>query len=685
MPLAPSDLFSIIMVLDPQIAPDAGCVYFRRTQLDRDLDTATGSVWRTRVNEVAQPFTNGRDDRLPRLSPDGTQLAFVGERDGTTRLMLIATGGGEAHALGDAFTKPGSLAWSPDGSHIAVVSIAPHDAVTARSFHDERSGARHIRALPFKSDSDGLLDGRRKQISIVDVSTGVAAQLTAGDYDVGGLAWSPDGRQIVFAASIGRAEDDANGDIHVVTVATGERRMLTAGAGTASNPSWSHDGDSIAFLGHVRGNAFGGRFNTELFIIGAAGGAQRSLSEQIDRTAGDVIIGDMRPAHGAVSPVWSSDDREILVQISDQGACTIRAFAADGSGSRLAAGGERDIFSFSCAPDGTLAIAYSTPTVPAAIAIVSAAGAETQLAEMNAAFLKTRCIAEPRRFRPRAHDGTMLDAWLLPAATNDEQQPLVLQVHGGPHYAYGFSFFFEFHVIAGAGCAVAFGNPRGSQAYGQGYADAITGDWGGIDAGDIHAILDGALELGAFDPARIGVAGGSYGGFMTSWLLGHSKRFAAGVSMRAVNDFVSEVGASDFGWVLESEIQAPSAFADGGRRLFDASPMRSAGEIDAPLLVMHSERDYRCPIDQGEQLFTILRRLGKTRVEFVRFTGDGHELSRAGKPRNRVLRLRAIAHWFIRHLGPGGIPGLAPEAGALFAPIPHEVDVYAAEPKPAAS
>jgi dipeptidyl aminopeptidase/acylaminoacyl peptidase len=266
----------------------------------------------------------------------------------------------------------------------------------------------------------------------------------------------------------------------------------------------------------------------------------------------------------------------------------------------------------------------------------------------------------------------MLDGWLLVPPDAPQPLPLILQVHGGPHAAYGHSFFFEFQVLAGTGCAVAYGNPRGGQSYGHAYADGITGDWGGVDAADVHRILDGALALTSIDKARVGVAGGSYGGFMTTWLLGHSDRFAAGVSMRAVNDFVSEVGAADIGWFLERELKAPANMSDRGRILFERSPMRAAPQIDAPLLVEHSERDYRCPIDQGEQLFTLLRRLGKEQVEFVRFTGDGHELSRGGKPRNRILRLRAIAHWFIRHLAPTGVVAAPNAAGALFAPLRGE-------------
>ncbi len=674
-PLVPSDLFAIVMALDPQIAPNAGAVYFRRTSLDRDADATIGSIWRVIPGSAPQPFTAGRDDRAPRVSPDATRLAFIGDRDGATRLLVMPTGGGEARPIGEPLTKVSAVAWSPDGTRIAVVASAPFDAVSARSYHDEPSGARHIRALPFKSDSDGLLDGRRRHLIIVDVASGTSTPITHGDFDVASPTWSPQGDAIAFAATIDRTEDALVSDIHIVDLATRARRQLTSGDGVASNPSWSHDGTTIAFLGHVRGNDLGGRFNTELFTQPVAGGTPVSLSAALDRTAGDVVIGDMRAAFGAVSPVWGADDREIFVQISDAGTCSVRAFAADGTGVRIVAGGERDIFGFSCAGDGTVAIAYSTPMVPSDLALITSTGGEQRLTELNAALLAARSVIEPQRFRPLAADGTVLDGWLLVPDAAVANAPLVLQVHGGPHTAYGYSFFFEFQMLAGIGCAVAYGNPRGSQAYGQGYADAITGDWGGIDAADVCAILDGALALGSFDTQRIGLAGGSYGGFMTSWLMGHSDRFAAGISMRAVNDFVSEVGASDLGWFLEAEIAAPAVLGDGGRRLFDVSPMRAAANINAPLLIMHSERDFRCPIDQGEQLFTLLRRLGKTQTEFVRFTGDGHELSRGGKPRNRVLRLRAIAQWFIRHLRPTGSDPAPTDAGALFRPLAGEPEL----------
>ena len=673
-PLVPSDILRIVLVSDPQIAPDGSAIYYRRSWQDEGANETRSAIHRVDRNGVDRAFTRGTNDRLPRVAPDGSAVAFVADRDDAARLFVLPLDGGEALELGAGWPKIAALAWSPDASRIALVATAPHDPATARAFHDEKSDARHIRILPFKSDADGLLDGTRKHVFVVDRSGGAPRRLTEGDFDAGPPAWSPYGKQIAFAAHIGGPETGISAaDVCVVDVAGAKLTHVTQALGTASSPVFSGDGRELAYVGHLHGDDGGGRFDEELLIVPVAGGGPRSLSAGLGRTVGDALASDLRSGHASAAPVWTDDDREIIVQISDEGSASLRAFARDGSGTRTLVGGERHVFGFTRAGDGTLAFAVSTPVVPNEIGVIEPYGGERLLTNVNP-WLSGKIVVAPRRYRPRADDGAVLDGWLMaPAQPNEEHPPLVLEVHGGPHAAYGATFFFEFQVLAAQGMAVAYGNPRGSQSYGHAYANAAFGDWGDIDAGDVLRILDGALALGNFDTARIGLAGGSYGGFMTSWLLGHSDRFAAGVSMRAVNDFVSEIGASDIGWFLEREL-ATRYEEDAGQSLFERSPMRFAAAMHAPLLIEHSERDYRCPIDQGEQLFTILRRLGRTETEFVRFADTGHELSRSGKPRSRVLRLRSIANWFVRHLRPAGVAAPSTDAGALFHTLAGEAE-----------
>ena len=647
-----------------------GRVFYVLATLDEPADETRTAIYAVRAGETPERFTSGTSDRMPRPAPDGTRLAFVSERGEGKRVYVASLAGGEAQPVSPAYDAIVALAWSHDARTLAFVATAPHDAAQARIALDERSGARHIRGLPFKSDDDGLLDGRRRHLFTLEPG-GEPVQITSGDFDVHGPAWSPDGAQLAFSAQIGVPEASFLEDVYIVSREGGAPAKVTDSRGAAHWPVFSHDGRQIAYLGHERGDDSGGRFNTELFVRPLSGGAARSLSATVDRSMADDILCDTRG--GAYqAPVWSGDDAEIFVSRSSEGTCAIAAFAYATGAQRIVAGGERDIFAFSLARDGGFAFAFSSPTVPAEIATLEGAGAERVLTDCNA-WLAERSLRVPRRVRPHAADGTELDLWLLDAEPNREGAaggPYVLQVHGGPHAAYGFAFMFEFQMLAAHGIGVGFGNPRGSQSYGEAYADAITGDWGGIDVDDVFALLDGMLANAPVDVTRVGLAGGSYGGFMTTTVLGRSDRFAAGVSMRAVNDFVSEVGASDLGWFLERETAAP--WTDAGAKLFALSPMRTAHRIDVPLLVEHSERDYRCAIDQGEQLFTLLRRLGRKQTEFVRFVGDGHGLSRNGKPRNRVLRLRAIAHWFVRHLRPAAIEAVPENAGALFAPLSTE-------------
>ena len=665
----PSDLLDLAIVSDPQIAPDGSHVLFTRATYDADSNETRTAIWRVAENGDPAPFTAGKHDGGARFSPDGRWVAFVAERGEGKRIYRMPTAGGEAVAISPAYDEVGQIAWAPGSEQIAYIASAGHDAGSARIAVDAVTQARHIRMLPFKSDERGLLDGIRRHLFTLPAGGGEARQLTHGDFEPATPSWSPEGTLIAFSAAIDLPEHSFASDIYTIDLAGATLTRLTHGNGPMMLPSYSRDGREIAFLGHEHGDDAGGRYNFELLCVPAGGGPLRSLSAPVDYPVIDEIVSDLKAGFAGVAPLWSHDDGELFVLLSVEGTCAIAAFTRDGHAHRIVCGGDREISRFSLSDGGTLAFTYSTPVIPGDVAIF-ARGMERRLTNINADWLAAHPVRAPKRLRPRADDGVSLDVWLIePDASVPRPYPLVLEVHGGPHVAYGCAFFLEFQVLASLGFGVAYGNIRGSQSYGAAFANGIEGDWGGRDVRDVLTNLDAVERAGAVDRRRIGVGGGSYGGFMTSWLAASSDRFAAAVSMRAVNEFVSEVGASDLGWFLERELAAP--WSDGGRKLFEGSPMRLAHQIQAPFLVMHSERDYRCPIDQGEQMFTLLRRLGKT-AEFVRFTGNGHDLSRSGSPRNRILRLRAIAHWFIRHLRPAGIELPADCAGALLAPLPGE-------------
>src|SRR5665213_3139654 len=293
-PLVPSDLLRVVLVSEPQISPDGSAVYYRRSWFDRDADEIRGAIRRVARDGADRPFTSGTNDRLLRVAPDG----------------------GAAAALVEDAEKITGVAWSPDAKRIAYVATAPYDAVSARAFHDEKTGARHIRKLPFKSDADGLLDGVRKPLFVIDAADGaVTRQITHGDFDVSGPAWSPDGAKIAFCARLGTADTEsatAVSDVHVVDVAGGELTTLTHSEGPAVAPAYSRDGREIVYVGHRHGDDGGGRFDLELLVTGADGGEPRSLSASLGRTIGDNLAGDLRSGGAASPPVWTAGDREIV-------------------------------------------------------------------------------------------------------------------------------------------------------------------------------------------------------------------------------------------------------------------------------------------------------------------------------------------------------------------------------------
>lgn len=666
--LTPSDFLGLIGVEDPQISPDGRSVVYVRTRHNLDENRTERSLWRIRKAR-SEPFTHGIADRSPRWSTDGTKIAFLRtNEEKETQLLVMPVDGGEPRAIAGPFKRMGAPVWSPDCSRLAFAAAIEMDAAQTTVAFDEKSSARHIVALPYKHDSIGLFDGKRMQIHVATLE-GEVSLVARGAFDAGTPAWSPDGKRLVFVANPGIGERLYANDLYAVHIEGGELQRLTSMDGIFDAPVFSRDGLELAFIGYEDDKVISGARNRQLWCVPAGGGKPRSLTPDRAEYLGDATISDMR-AHDTVVPYWTPDDQAIIVQRSLEGRCDLMAYKRDGSASQILAGGEMAIYAFSGARNGAIVFASTDVGDPGSIAQIEPDGTITRFTNENAAWLESHPPLVPERMRPKAVDGTELDAWFI-RAPGPGPAPLVHAVHGGPHAAYGLTYVFEFQLLAQLGMHVVYGNPRGSQSYGEPYADAIKGKWGELDASDVLAILHAAKERLPVDGDKIALQGGSYGGFMTTWLLGHCKEYVCGVSMRAVNEYITEATVNDIPNFLEDEVGAD--WSDGGRKLFEMSPMRAVDKIDVPLLIMHSERDFRCPIDQGEQLFGRLRALGKT-AEFVRFTGDGHDLSRSGSPRNRLLRYRALSHWLRRYLGLEGSTG---GAGWLFGPVADEQSVEA--------
>ncbi len=644
------DLTRILFVTDPQISPDGRRIAFVVTSMCDERDEYLSNIWIVdAAGGAPRRFTAGpRRDVEPRWSPDGTRLAFLSERAPKDKLQLyvMPADGGEPTKLTALDNSVGGPVWSPDGSRLAFVSAVGGQREPESEEERRKSRpARVITSVKYRFNGEGFVYDRRPHVFVVSASGSTPVQITDGDFIDADPVWAPDGDSLVFASArhAERDDDDAS-DLWRVAAQGGTPQRLTATAGPVMLPAFSPDGRSIAYLARPGRNAYGR--NVRLYVIPSDGDGARTtcLTDALDRSCG--------PLH--VRPLWSPDGRSIVVAAEDRGDVGLWRVAASGTDPlRRIVGGERALNGFSASADGrVLAFAASSPVTPAEVFTCRADGGdERRLTELNRAWTGSVTLSAPERFRfTRA--GFDLDVWVMRPAgfVAGGRYPTLLNIHGGPHAQYGHNFFDEFQVYAGAGYAVVYTNPRGSQGYGEAFAQAVVGDWGGGDYADVMAALDEAIARHPFiDPDRLGVLGGSYGGFLTSWTVGHTRRFKAACSERAVNCQYTMFGTSDIGHSFNVvELGGPMPWEDMARYI-ERSPLTYAKDVVTPLLIIHSEDDLRCPIEQGEQLFVALKKL-RREVRFVRFPGENHEMSRSGKPRHRLERFRHILEWFAAYL-----------------------------------
>lgn len=647
--MVPEDILRIRWLSDAQVAPDGGRVAFVVTTLDEEKDGYRSAVW-SAAADGGEPrrLTRGEGrDTSPRWSPDGKHLVFVADRDGDKgQLFVMPAAGGEAHKLTAIELGVANPVWSPDGGSICVVGRVRAEAKPDDDGEKPKTPpARIITTLKYKLNGEGFTYDKRRHLYVVERDGGAVRQLTEDDCDDVEPAWSPDGEAIVFVSARHDGRDyDKVKDLFAVDAAGGEPRRLTDGSFTLTSPAWSPDGRSIAFLGH-RGPDDTPRHHRLWVLDVQTGGEPRCLTERLDLN----LATGGTPGAGPW-PCWSADGSAIFVAVQERGNVAIYRVEVAGGDARRVVAGERSAAGFSLdAAARRIAFVASDSATPAEVHVADVADAdganERRLTGLNDAWRAEVVLPRPKRLQARHPDGTEIDAWLLRPAgyTPGTAHPLLVSIHGGPYAQYGNTFLDELQVQAGAGFGVLYCNPRGSSGYGEAFARSIIGEPGVKDSEDVLAALDEALAgCEDIDRERLGVLGGSYGGYLTSWIVGHSDRFAAACSERGINNRLSKAGTDDLNTTWPYFRSEPYENPELFLRL---SPLMYAEAMVTPLLIMHSEEDLRCPIEQAEQLYSALKRLRRD-VVFVRFPGENHELSRNGKPSHRLQRFRIQLDFF---------------------------------------
>lgn len=640
-PFRPEDVLRLKAARAPELSADGRRVAFVVVETDEEKDRLCSSIWLVAADGAtdARRFSEGPADSSPRFSPDGRWLAYISVTDDKpehAHVRLAPLDGGAPLPLGELPGPVSELAWSPDSTRIVVVCrVGVPDLDEAKA--SERNAPRRVRGLGARLDGVGWQEGRR-HLFVVDVAEGQAKQLTRGEFDHGNPSFSPDGDRIVCASDRTRRRDDRQfrSDAWIVPLDGGRARRLTNGRGHVTFPCFSPDGALVAFAGQVTA---AWNEDSHVFVVASDGSGQpEQLAPDADRPT-ESLSGS--------PPLRWAGPRELTMLVADRGRVTVHRARVGAGGSRELIDDEIQVDGFA-AREGHRPVAYTASWVDRPSELyVSRGGADppTQLTHLNDAFMEEVELVPANRLSITRPDATEVEYFtLMPPGRPARELPVHLDVHGGPHAWWPWGSLASVHQsLAGAGYCVLLPNPRGSASYGQRFTEACTGDWGGGDYEDILACCDDLVERGIADPGRMFVGGGSYGGFMTNWIVGRTDRFRAATTIASLSDIRSMLLTGDIPEVLQFNIGAPPwRRPDEYER---RSPLSYLANVTTPVLILHYEGDLRVPIGQADELYAALKLLGKE-VEFVRYPGGFHAVSTPSQAVDEISRLLA---WNQRH------------------------------------
>jgi dipeptidyl aminopeptidase/acylaminoacyl peptidase len=667
-PITAADIHQFRWVADPQISPEGTQVAYTLVTVNAKkdgYDTALHIVSAT--GGPTRRLTAGPRDSSPRWSPDGKRIAFLraGEKDSRptpAQVFLLPMQGGEAAQLTDLAKGASSPVWAPDGRAIAFTSTTLPKDSEKKEKADEISDVRVINRAVYRFNGAGYTDFERPAhiftVPVPESFTGPqkAAQITTGRFSESDISWHPDGTKIYFTSNrdLEPYYKPPEAALYSVAASGGTPAQVAKLDGAIRNFALNPAGTRAAFVAALHGTPVRSYSQPDLWVAPVFGGSPKNLTEAFDNDINSTPGGDQAPPRGGNSakPVWSADGRFILLNAAEQGRSNLYRF--DGETGRMdpLTTGDQSVFSWSASADaGRLALAVSTSTNIGDIYLLETATRKlTRLTNSNDALFGTLNLAEPEAVWYTSFDGRKVQGWVQFPPNRDPKAryPLILNIHGGPHAAYGNTFDHEFHWMAAKGYAVFYPNPRGSTTYGQEFGNLIQHRYPGDDYKDLMAGVDELIRRGWIDPARMGVTGGSGGGVLTNWTIGHTDRFKAAVSQRSIADW------RDFWYTADFTLFLPTWFrgapwedeADFKAR----SPITYVDKINTPSMFIEGEADLRTPPGAGgEQMFRALK-YRRVPTVMVRFPGETHELSRSGQPSHRVERLEHIVRWFDKYV-----------------------------------
>ncbi|MEH6939934.1 S9 family peptidase [Bacillus sp. JJ664] len=654
-PITAEDLCKFKFVGDPQLSPKKDKIAYVLTNVDQEKNGYYSYIYITDLNGDGRKYTshyikeNLVKDVAPKWSPDGTKLAFRSNRTGKNQVWLLHIDGGEAIQLTDVKQGIGDFTWSPDGNQLALTINGEFELSNEEEKKEDKSDVKVITRLRYKRDGVGIYSDEHKHVYLFDIRSKAYRKITDGEHDFSQPRFTQDGKSLYYIGT--KAEDKEWGYLPAIwkfDIDANEETLFYQANGYIMAPSFSPDGKWLAVVGHARGERSQGNANVLLFSIET--GELTNLTETFDYTVGNLVGVDAKYDTAEQRLIWDQASTTIYFNATVGGDCQLFRVNLDGEVSSSLSPNNSVVTSYDIVSDDQAILVLATPhsTGDLVSQDLHDMNKVSNLTDWNQALFDEVFLSSPENFHYKSTDNKEIEGWIMKPYDFEKgkKYPLILQIHGGPATAYGNGLHHEMQLMASKGYVVLYTNPRGSQGYGHEFVNAVIGDYGGMDYEDIMAGLDYGLEnYDYIDHDNLFVTGGSYGGYMTNVIVTRTERFKAAVTQRSICNWHSFYGTSDIGFFFTEWQHGHADLWDDAIKLLEISPLHYARKVKTPILIMHSEQDLRCPIEQAEQWYVALKRLG-VETKLVRFPDENHDLSRSGKPKHRLERLQYLIGWF---------------------------------------